>query len=77
MEIFTKNSAKCTIFQSINCNNSSSLMCPTQNCLEKLGHPQPQTPLKTDNTNAVGIANDTVKQKHSKAIDMQFYWICL
>jgi hypothetical protein len=52
-------------------------MCPTQNCLEKLGHPQPQTPLKTDNTTAVGIANDTVKQKHSKAIDMQFYWICL
>jgi hypothetical protein len=26
MEIFTKNSAKCTIFQSTNCNNFSSLM---------------------------------------------------
>jgi hypothetical protein len=26
MEIFTKNSAKCTIFQSNNCNNFSSLM---------------------------------------------------
>jgi hypothetical protein len=25
MEIFTKNSAKCTIFQSTNCNNFSSL----------------------------------------------------
>jgi hypothetical protein len=28
MEIFTKNSAKCTIFQSTNCNNFSSLMNP-------------------------------------------------
>jgi hypothetical protein len=26
MEIFTKNSAKCTIFQRNNCNNFSSLM---------------------------------------------------
>jgi hypothetical protein len=26
MEIFTKNSAKCTIFQRTNCNNFSSLM---------------------------------------------------
>jgi hypothetical protein len=33
--------------------------------------------MKTDNTTAEGLANDTVKQKCSKAIDtMQFYWIC-
>ena len=31
--------------------------------------------MKTDNTTAEGLANDTVKQKRSKAIDMQFYWI--
>jgi hypothetical protein len=42
--------------------------------LEELGHLQPPTPLKTDNTTD-GIANDTVKQKCSKAMDMQFYWI--
>jgi hypothetical protein len=29
----------------------------------------------TDNECARGIANDTVKQKRSKAIDMRFYWI--
>ena len=29
----------------------------------------------TDNQCAEGIANDTVKQKRSKAIDMRFYWI--
>jgi hypothetical protein len=28
MEIFTKNSAKCTVFQSTICNKFSSLMCP-------------------------------------------------
>jgi hypothetical protein len=49
--------------------------CPIRTCLEELGHPQPPTPLKTDNTTADGIANDTVKQKRSKAIDMRFYWI--
>jgi hypothetical protein len=36
----------------------------------RIGHPQPPTPLKTDNTSANSIANDTVKQKCSKAIDM-------
>jgi hypothetical protein len=49
--------------------------CPIRVCLEELGHPQPPTPIKTDNSTATGIANDTVKQKRSKAIDMRFYWI--
>jgi hypothetical protein len=41
-----------------------------------MGHPQPATaPIATDNSTATGIANDTVKQKRSKAIDMRFYWI--
>jgi hypothetical protein len=43
-------------------------------CLEELGHLQPPTPPKTDNTTADGIANDTVKQKCFKAMD-RFYWI--
>ena len=49
--------------------------CPIRACLEELGHPQPPTPIQTDNSTAAGIANDTVKQKRSKAIDMRFYWI--
>jgi hypothetical protein len=43
--------------------------------LEEMGHPQPPTPVQTDNNTAVGIANDTVKQRRSKAIDMRFYWV--
>jgi len=43
--------------------------------LEELGHPQPPTPMQTDNSAASGIANDTVKQKRSKAIDMRCCWV--
>jgi len=49
--------------------------CPIRHMLEALGHPQPPTPIITDNSTAVGIATDTIKQKRSKAIDMRFYWI--
>ena len=48
---------------------------PIRNTLREMGHPQPPTPITTDNACAAGIANDTVKQKRSKAIDMRFYWI--
>ena len=43
--------------------------------LHELGHPQPPTPVETDNKTASGIANGTCKQIRSKAIDMRFYWI--
>jgi hypothetical protein len=43
--------------------------------LTDLGYPQSATPLFTDNSCAVGIANSTVKQKRSKAIDMRYHWI--
>ena len=46
-----------------------------RNCLEAMGFPQPATPLKTDNTTACGILNNTMKQKRSKAIDVRFYWL--
>ena len=49
--------------------------CMLRNTLNDLGHPQPQTPVQTDNACAVGIANETVKQKRSKAIDMRYYWV--
>ena len=45
-----------------------------QACIE-LGHPQPATPMRTDNSTADGIMNGIVKQRRSKAIDMRFYWL--
>lgn len=46
-----------------------------RNTLSDLGYPQPATPIQTDNACASGIANDTVRQRRSKAMDMRFYWI--
>jgi len=49
--------------------------CPLRIALEEMGHPQPATPIATDNSTAAGIATDSVKQKRSKAVDMRFYWV--
>lgn len=46
-----------------------------RSALEELGHKQNSTILYTDNATAKGIAHQTLKQKHSKAMDMCFYWI--
>jgi hypothetical protein len=47
----------------------------TRTTLAEMGHNQDSTDLKTDNTTADGIINNTVQQKHSKAMDMRFYWV--
>ena len=38
-------------------------------------HPQPATPVHVDDTCAVGILNETFRQRKSKSMDIQFYWI--
>ena len=43
--------------------------------LEELGHPQLPTPVQVDNTTAHGFANETIKIKRTKAIDMRYHWI--
>ena len=40
-----------------------------------LGYPQHSTIILCDNSCAVGLANNNVKAKRSKAIDMRFHWI--
>ncbi len=46
-----------------------------RNILADLGYPQPPTVIMCDNTCAIGIATDSIKQKRSKAIDMRFHWV--
>ena len=48
---------------------------PLRVALEEISHAQPPTPIVTDNSTACGIANNNVKQRRSKAMDMQYYWI--
>jgi hypothetical protein len=49
--------------------------CMLRITLDEMGHPQPATPVQTDNACAEGIINNTVKQRRSKAMDMRFYWV--
>jgi hypothetical protein len=46
-----------------------------RNTLLDMGHEQPPTPIKKDNSTAAGFANNTMKQCRSRAMDMRFYWI--
>jgi hypothetical protein len=50
---------------------------PMRNTSIELGHPQPPdgTPIRTNNSTADGIMNQTVKPKRSKSMDMQFWWL--
>ena len=48
---------------------------PITHTLIKMGHPQPPTPLKTDNTTAQGILMEKFRQKRSKSINMRFWWL--
>ena len=48
---------------------------PMRNTLEEIDHKQPATPIQVDNTTAVGFIHKQIKQRHSKAIGMIFYWL--
>ena len=43
--------------------------------LEEMGHPQPPTPMQTDNTTALGVITNNIRKKQSKAWDMRMYWL--
>ena len=44
--------------------------------LKDLGHPQPATPIQTDNAMAEGVINSKVQPKCTKVMDMHFHWLC-
>jgi hypothetical protein len=43
--------------------------------LTEMGHPQPPTPIQTDNSTAEGVINSRVRPKRTKAMDMRFEWL--
>jgi hypothetical protein len=47
---------------------------PHRVTLIESGHIQSPTPLRTDNSTAFGILNETIKKK-SKAMDMRYHWL--
>jgi hypothetical protein len=48
---------------------------PLRVTLTELGHIQPPKPLRTYNSTAFGILNETIKQKRSKAMYMRYHWL--
>ena len=54
---------------------NARLAIPIRTALIELGHPQPATKMKTDNSTANGFIRGTIKQNKTKAIDMRFYWL--
>ena len=43
--------------------------------LKEMGHPQPATPIQTDNSAAKqGVINSKIQPKQTKAMDMRFHW---
>jgi hypothetical protein len=48
---------------------------PMRNLLHEMGHPQPPTPMQTDNSTALGVVNSNIQPRRTKAMDMRFYWL--
>lgn len=55
--------------------HNTQMAIPIWRILGFLGHPQPDTPVKTDNTTATGFIHNNIHQKRSKSWDMRYYWL--
>jgi hypothetical protein len=57
------------------CFHNAQSGAPLRVILTELGHTQPRMLLRTDNSTAYGIVNETIKQKRSTAMDMRYHWL--
>jgi len=48
---------------------------PQRITLPEIGHKQPQTPMQTDNTTALGVVSNNIQPQCTKAMDMRFHWL--
>jgi hypothetical protein len=48
---------------------------PQRQVLDEMGHKQPPTPMQTDNTTALGVVNNNIQPRRTKAMDMRFHWL--
>jgi hypothetical protein len=56
------------------CFHNAQRGAPLRVTLTELGHTQPPTPLRTDDSTAFGFLNKKIKHKRSKAMDMRYHW---
>ena len=55
--------------------HNAGMAIPIRHILQALNHPQPPTPLKTDNSTATGFVYINIHQKRSKSWDMRYHWL--
>ena len=55
--------------------HNATIAVPMRHILKSIGHPQPPTPIKTDNATATGFVYDNIHQKRSKSWDMRYHWL--
>ena len=48
---------------------------PARKTLDEMGHKQPRTPMQVDNSTAVGVSNNNIQPRRTKAMDMRFHWL--
>ena len=54
---------------------NSKLATQLQQMLAEMGHPQPSTPVQTNNSTAYGVVTHKIIPQEMKAMDMQFHWL--
>jgi hypothetical protein len=57
------------------CFQNAQSRAPLRVTLTEVGQTQLATPLRTDNSTAFGILNETIKQKRSTEMDMIYHWL--
>ena len=55
--------------------HNAQITIPMRHILDSIGHVQPATPLKTDNSIAHSFAHNDIHQKRSKSWDMRHNWL--
>ena len=48
---------------------------PQRTALSEMGHPQPRTPMQTDNSAAHAVVTNNVKPRRTKAMNTRFHWL--
>ena len=55
--------------------HNAQIAIPMRHILDSIGHVQPATLLKTDNSTAHGFVHNNTHQKRSKSWDMRYHWL--
>ena len=54
---------------------NSKLAVPVRMTHKEMGHPQPPTPIQTNNSTAHGVITNKITPKAKKEMDMRFWWL--